>query len=180
SNPLLQFFVSEPVAVAVAFAVGRLLHSLPRLVQAAAPPSPVTATTAEQEAMLHHHRSAAASSPGRLPAPPEDAGDEDDEESMRAVAVSDQRTIYLVNMFIANTVEFLNSFAATCDDKLALLHRKIVKLDSSLALLEARLYSIDENNAPGHSSASQKTQQSLSDDKIFCSDVGESSRCGDS
>jgi hypothetical protein len=28
-----------------------------------------------------------------------------------------------VNMFIANTVEFLNSFAALCDDKLALLHR---------------------------------------------------------
>ncbi|CAN6270684.1 unnamed protein product [Urochloa humidicola] len=134
----------------------------------------------EQEAMLHHLRSAAASSPGRLPAPPEDAGVEIDEESVRAVAVSDQRTIYLVSMFIANTVEFLNSFAATCDDKLALLHRKIVKLDSSLALLEARLYSIDENNAPGHCSASQKAQQSLSDDKIFCSDVGESSRCGDS
>jgi hypothetical protein len=28
-----------------------------------------------------------------------------------------------VNMFIANTVQFLNSFAATCDEKLALLHR---------------------------------------------------------
>ncbi|CAN6234550.1 unnamed protein product [Urochloa humidicola] len=129
--------------------------------------------------MLHHLRSAAASSPGRLPAPPEDDGDE---ESVRVVAVSDQRTIYLVNMFIANTVEFLNSFAATCDDKLALLHRKIVKLDSSLALLEVRLHSIDENNALGHSSASQKTQQSLSDDKIFCSKnlVGESSRSSDS
>ncbi|CAL5033117.1 unnamed protein product [Urochloa decumbens] len=129
--------------------------------------------------MLHHLRSAAASSPGRLPAPPEDAGDDNDEESVRAVAVSDQRTIYLVNMFIANTVEFLNSFAASCDDKLALLHRKIVKLDSSLALLEARLYSIDENNAVGHSSVSQKAQQSSSDDKIFCSEnlVGESSRC---
>ncbi|KAK8448562.1 hypothetical protein SEVIR_7G051400v4 [Setaria viridis] len=127
--------------------------------------------------MLHHLRSAAASSPGRLPAPPEDAGDEDDEESVRAVAVSDQRTIYLVNMFIANTVEFLNSFAATCDDKLALLHRKIVKLDSSLALLEAKLHSIDENIALGHPT-SQKAQQSSSDEKNFCSEnlVGESSR----
>ncbi|RCV32975.1 hypothetical protein SETIT_7G046000v2 [Setaria italica] len=122
--------------------------------------------------MLHHLRSAAASSPGRLPAPPED-----DEESVRAVAVSDQRTIYLVNMFIANTVEFLNSFAATCDDKLALLHRKIVKLDSSLALLEAKLHSIDENIALGHPT-SQKAQQSSSDEKNFCSEnlVGESSR----
>ena len=92
----------------------------------------------------------------------EGTGDEDDVEGVRAFAVSDQRTIYLVrlsipsslaphvtvaspkrsrlsfwrcltalcvmsapqvNMFIANTVEFLNSFAALCDDKLALLHR---------------------------------------------------------
>ncbi|OEL37979.1 hypothetical protein BAE44_0001002 [Dichanthelium oligosanthes] len=127
--------------------------------------------------MLHHLRSAAASSPGRLPAPLEDAGDEDDEESVRAVAVSDQRTIYLVNMFIANTVEFLNSFAATCDDKLAVLHRKIVKLDSSLALLEAKLHSIDQNNALGHST-SQKAQQPSSDDKEICLEdlLGESSR----
>ncbi|KAK3145114.1 hypothetical protein QOZ80_4AG0323360 [Eleusine coracana subsp. coracana] len=131
--------------------------------------------------MLHHLRSAAASASGRSPAPPEDGGDDVDEESVRAIAVSDQRTIYLVNMFIANTVEFLNSFAAVCDDKLALLHRKMVKLDSSLALLEAKLHSIEENNALGHPSR-QKAHQSLTHDKIFDPAIltGESSRSGDS
>ncbi|XP_066322814.1 uncharacterized protein [Miscanthus floridulus] len=104
--------------------------------------------------MLNQLRSAAASLPGRLPALAEDTVAEDDVEGVRAIAVSDQRTIYLVNMFIANTVEFLNSFAALCDDKLALLHRNIVKLDLSLALLEAKLHSIDENNnALGHSTS---------------------------
>jgi hypothetical protein len=55
--------------------------------------------------------------------------------------------------------------------------RKIVKLDGSLALLEAKLQSTDENNALRHS-ASQKAQQSSSDGKIFSSTnlVGESSR----
>ncbi|XP_062227325.1 uncharacterized protein LOC133925404 [Phragmites australis] len=126
--------------------------------------------------MLHHLRSAAASAPGHPLAPPED-GDDHDGESARAVTVSDQRTIYLVNMFIANTVEFLNSFAALCNDKLALLHRKVVKLDSSLALLEAKLHSIDGNDASGHST-SHKAHQSLTDDKIFdsASLMGESSR----
>ncbi|TVU13546.1 hypothetical protein EJB05_40606, partial [Eragrostis curvula] len=132
--------------------------------------------TAVERAMLHHLRSAAASASGRLPAPPEDGGD-NDEESVRAIAVSDQRTIYLVNMFIANTVEFLNSFAALCDDKLALLHRKIVKLDSSLALLEAKLHSIDENNASEHPTR-EREHQTLTHDKIIDSAnlTGESSR----
>ncbi|TVU13501.1 hypothetical protein EJB05_40560, partial [Eragrostis curvula] len=131
--------------------------------------------TAAERAMLHHLRSAAASALGRLPAPPEDGGD-NDEESVRAIAVSDQRTIYLVNMFIANTVEFLNSFAALCDDKLALLHRKIVKLDSSLALLEAKLHSIDENNASEHPTR-EREHQTLTHDKIIDSAnlTGESS-----
>jgi hypothetical protein len=134
--------------------------------------------------MLRHLKSAAARSPMRSPPPhppsapaPRDEGfeeEEEEEESARAIAVSDQRTIYLVrpaftrpltpspistvdliwwcstfgvskrfwsfgvsdcvcvcvslsalqvNMFIANTVEFLNSFAAQCNDKLSLLHR---------------------------------------------------------
>jgi hypothetical protein len=114
--------------------------------------------------MPHQLRSAAASPHGRSPALAEDTVDEDVVEGVKAIAVSDQRTIYLVrlsfpllsslpphvtvaspkrsrlsfwrcltamrvlsapqvNMFIANTVEFLNSFAALCDDKLALLHR---------------------------------------------------------
>uniref|UniRef100_A0A0E0KNU7 Uncharacterized protein n=1 Tax=Oryza punctata TaxID=4537 RepID=A0A0E0KNU7_ORYPU len=134
--------------------------------------------------MLRHLKSAAARSPVRSPPPPpsapatRDEGFEDEEEeSARAIAVSDQRTIYLVNMFIANTVEFLNSFAAQCNDKLSLLHRKIVKLDSSLNLLEAKLRSIDDNNAFGHST-NQKAQGLFTQDGRFdpANLLGESSR----
>ncbi|XP_006652164.1 WASH complex subunit 3-like [Oryza brachyantha] len=132
--------------------------------------------------MLRHLRSAAARSPVRSPPPAlttRDDGfdeEEEEEETSRAIAVSDQRTIYLVNMFIANTVEFLNSFAATCNDKLSLLHRKIVKLDSSLTLLEAKLHSIDDANALGHST-NQKAHGLFTNDERF--DLGESSRSGD-
>uniref|UniRef100_A0A0D3FU09 Uncharacterized protein n=1 Tax=Oryza barthii TaxID=65489 RepID=A0A0D3FU09_9ORYZ len=103
--------------------------------------------------------------------------EEEEEESARAIAVSDQRTIYLVNMFIANTVEFLNSFAAQCNDKLSLLHRKIVKLDSSLNLLEAKLRSIDDTNAFGHST-NQKAHGLFTQDGRFepTNLLGESSR----
>lgn len=47
-----------------------------------------------------------------------------------------------------------------------LISRKIVKLDSSLALLEAKLHSIEENSASGHPTI-QKAHQSLAHDKIF-------------
>ncbi|EAZ30151.1 hypothetical protein OsJ_14206 [Oryza sativa Japonica Group] len=164
--------------------------------------------------MLRHLKSAAARSPMRSPPPhppsapaPRDEGfeeEEEEEESARAIAVSDQRTIYLVrpaftrpltpspistvdliwwcstfgvNMFIANTVEFLNSFAAQCNDKLSLLHRKIVKLDSSLNLLEAKLRSIDDTNAFGHST-NQKAHGLFTQDGRFepTNLLGESSR----
>ncbi|BAF14328.1 uncharacterized protein [Oryza sativa Japonica Group] len=140
--------------------------------------------------MLRHLKSAAARSPMRSPPPhppsapaPRDEGfeeEEEEEESARAIAVSDQRTIYLVNMFIANTVEFLNSFAAQCNDKLSLLHRKIVKLDSSLNLLEAKLRSIDDTNAFGHST-NQKAHGLFTQDGRFepTNLLGESSRSGD-
>jgi hypothetical protein len=55
--------------------------------------------------------------------------------------------------------------------------RKIVKLDQSLALLEGKLHSIEENNASGHPT-SQEAHQSLTRDKILDSTnlTGESSR----
>uniref|UniRef100_A0A0E0DC85 Uncharacterized protein n=1 Tax=Oryza meridionalis TaxID=40149 RepID=A0A0E0DC85_9ORYZ len=124
----------------------------------------------EEAAMLRHLKSAAARSPVRSPPPPpppsapatraegfEEDEEEEEEESARAIAV---------NMFIANTVEFLNSFAAQCNDKLSLLHRKIVKLDSSLNLLEAKLRSIDDTNAFGHST-NQKAHGLFTQDGRF-------------
>ncbi|XP_020113936.1 uncharacterized protein LOC109728032 [Ananas comosus] len=81
-----------------------------------------------------------------------------DEEEAEALSVSDQRTLYLVNIFVGNTARFLNSFASLCQHKLAHLHRffppqislwlidigvtlfsRIVRLDASLTLLESKL-----------------------------------------
>ncbi|XP_010908175.1 uncharacterized protein [Elaeis guineensis] len=64
-----------------------------------------------------------------------------DEEEEAAFATSDQRTLYLVNIFIGNTARFLNNFADVCQDKLANVHRRILRLDASLTLLEAKLRS---------------------------------------
>ncbi|EHA8587751.1 WASH complex subunit 3 [Cocos nucifera] len=64
-----------------------------------------------------------------------------DEEGEVALATSDQRTLYLVNIFIGNTARFLNNFADLCQDKLAHVHRRILRLDASLTLLEAKLRS---------------------------------------
>ena len=55
--------------------------------------------------MPHQLRSAAASPPGRLPALAEDTVAEDDVEGVRAIAVSDQRTIYLVRLSFPVTLQ---------------------------------------------------------------------------
>ncbi|KAJ6847971.1 uncharacterized protein M6B38_115715 [Iris pallida] len=66
----------------------------------------------------------------------EEEGDDNDAE---VLAVSDQRTLYLVNIYIGNTVRFLNSFSSICEDKLSQLHRRILRLDATLTLLEAKI-----------------------------------------
>ncbi|XP_077251715.1 uncharacterized protein LOC143890928 [Tasmannia lanceolata] len=58
------------------------------------------------------------------------------------LSVFDQRTLYLVNIFIVNTTRFLNRFSAICEEKLADVHR-ILRLDATLTLLEVKLRSID-------------------------------------
>ncbi|WOK95596.1 WASH complex subunit CCDC53-like [Canna indica] len=74
---------------------------------------------------------------GRSPVPEE----QEEEEEVAALSVSDQRTLYLVNIFIGNTARFLNSFASLCQDKLAQVHRRISRLDANLSILEAQLRS---------------------------------------
>lgn len=65
--------------------------------------------------------------------------DGDNDEEAAALSVSDQRTLYLVNIFIGNTARFLNSFSSLCEDKLSQLHRRLLHLDATLTLLEAKL-----------------------------------------
>ncbi|KAL4191854.1 hypothetical protein AMTRI_Chr06g169290 [Amborella trichopoda] len=64
-------------------------------------------------------------------------------EEDNALSISDQRTLYLVNIFIVDTARFLNRFSALCEQKLADVHRRILRLDATLTLLEAKLRSID-------------------------------------
>ncbi|XP_068667359.1 uncharacterized protein [Aristolochia californica] len=66
-------------------------------------------------------------------------------EEEAALAFSDRRTVYLVNIFIANTARFLNRFSSICEEKLADVHRRILRLDATLLLLEAKLRSIDQD-----------------------------------
>eukprot|EP00249_Psilotum_nudum_P009662 c22075_g1_i2 orf=99-647(+) len=59
----------------------------------------------------------------------------------------DQRTVFLVNIFIVHTVHFLNKFSSICERKLADVHRRILRLDTTVSLLEAKLRSIDGLNS---------------------------------
>ncbi|KAK9119783.1 hypothetical protein Scep_017876 [Stephania cephalantha] len=65
-------------------------------------------------------------------------------EDEGALSVSDQRTIYLVNTFILDTSRFLSRFALLSEQKLSQVHRRIVQLEESLALLEEQLSSFNQ------------------------------------
>ncbi|RWW79235.1 hypothetical protein BHE74_00012490 [Ensete ventricosum] len=60
---------------------------------------------------------------GRSPFPIAHPPAEEEEEEEATLAISDQRILYLVNIFIGNTARFLNSYASLCQDKLADVHR---------------------------------------------------------
>ncbi|MQL92076.1 hypothetical protein Taro_024699 [Colocasia esculenta] len=77
--------------------------------------------------------------------PPSLEDQQQDEAAAAALAISDRRTLYLVNIFIGSAARFLNSFAAICEDKLADVHRRIVRLDATLKLLEAKLSGTSSN-----------------------------------
>ncbi|RZC59526.1 hypothetical protein C5167_006829 [Papaver somniferum] len=82
----------------------------------------------------------------------EEEGGVEVEESI--ISASDQRTLYLVNIFIVQTARFLNRFSFLCEDKLSTFHRRISRLDASLTLLETQLRSIIEDEEGKESSAS--------------------------
>eukprot|EP00250_Pteridium_aquilinum_P030184 c40806_g1_i1 orf=86-727(-) len=56
---------------------------------------------------------------------------------------ADQRPLFLVNVYIIHTVQFLNKFSSICEHKLAEVHRRLSCIETTLALLEAKLKSID-------------------------------------
>lgn len=66
-----------------------------------------------------------------------------DEEDESWIPMSEKRTIYLVTVFIVHTTRFLNRFSALCEQKLAEVHRRMLRLDATLTLLEAKLKSVD-------------------------------------
>jgi len=55
----------------------------------------------------------------------------------------DQQTVVLVNTFCAQTVEMLNAVSATCERKLADSSTRIRAVESKLAVLEAKLASVE-------------------------------------
>ncbi|KAJ1704005.1 hypothetical protein LUZ63_003784 [Rhynchospora breviuscula] len=124
---------------------------------------------------MQHRRSPV---PAPFLVPRERTGDEEDENEAEALSISDQRTFYLVNIFIANATQFLNSFSAICQDKLSLVHRKILRLDASLALLEAKLRGVQEEHSRMPESSHQKNKNVvMSNDKSMVPDEPSNMGC---
>ncbi|CAA6664198.1 unnamed protein product [Spirodela intermedia] len=108
-------------------------------------------------------RGDAGSSPVSSPFPPAApaaaaaAALEDNHDEL--VAICDRRTLYLVNIFLGSSANFLNSFAAVCEDKLADVHRRILRVDSTLRILEAKLCSASKNS--GHAGRKEDGKSEL-------------------
>ncbi|XP_034827304.1 WASH complex subunit 3 [Maniola hyperantus] len=66
----------------------------------------------------------------------------------KIAALQQKRTLAFVNHFVVTTVQFLNNFAKKCEQKLMHFERKLEKINAAMVLLEARLSSIPEVNAP--------------------------------
>lgn len=58
--------------------------------------------------------------------------------------VSPSKTVSSVNLFVINTVNFLNRFSLLCDEKLSQVSTHITRLETTLSILEAKLSSIPE------------------------------------
>lgn len=57
-----------------------------------------------------------------------------------------QKTILLLNNFVANTTSFFNAFSETVEKKISSVSNKITELETLLAVLEAKLNSIPDLN----------------------------------
>lgn len=55
-----------------------------------------------------------------------------------------QKTIVLLNNFVANTTNFFNAFSETVEKKISSVSNKITELETLLAVLEAKLNSVPD------------------------------------
>lgn len=55
-----------------------------------------------------------------------------------------QKTIALLNNFVANTTHFFNAFSETVEKKISTVSNKITELETLLAVLEAKLNSVPD------------------------------------
>lgn len=81
-----------------------------------------------------------------------------DVDSSKIAAIQQKRTLAFVNHFVTTNVKFLNSFARTCENKLMLFEQKLEKVNATMVLLESKLSSIPEVNAPQTETA-EKTEE---------------------
>lgn len=55
-----------------------------------------------------------------------------------------KKTLVVVNNFVATTARFLNHFSALCEERLSGVERHLAQLETTLAILEAKLNSVPE------------------------------------
>lgn len=60
-----------------------------------------------------------------------------------------QRTVELVNRFTVSTVQFLNRFAAMCEDKIQAANRSLQHIEVQVKLLEVKLDSTEDSDGDG-------------------------------
>ncbi|XP_072938592.1 WASH complex subunit 3 [Epargyreus clarus] len=77
-------------------------------------------------------------------------------------ALQQKRTLAFVNHFVMTTVQFLNNFMKSCEQKMMHFERKLEKVNATMVLLEAKLSSIPEVNV----SSQPKESQEISPQKL--------------
>lgn len=60
-------------------------------------------------------------------------------------AISQRELVTYFNMFIVRTCAFLNSFSTKCESKLAVLNARLESIDASLTILETKVEKINLN-----------------------------------
>ena len=73
------------------------------------------------------------------------------------------KTLIVTNRLLQQTAEQLNAFATKCEDKLIMMHHKMLRLETGVKLLEAKLGSLPGAPVGGRcqGSAGQRTELRL-------------------
>lgn len=58
---------------------------------------------------------------------------------IKVEAISQRELVTYFNLYLARTCTFLNTFATTCESKLADLHLRLETIDTNLILLETKV-----------------------------------------